>query len=189
MLEDSRKDIGRFWCLDSRRNGAELMHTNQMKNGIRTAERMMLNFPESGDLTFRAASALERGELKSKGKGVKTIHFNGSDDTIELILRTIISVNQLGVFGAVADLFGELAKDSRGTGEPAENEIWESMVVPTELPNANPISQTDDEVQGNLLHEDEQKFAELPEQQKLIKLSSNAGFYEEYGQRTILHCT
>ena len=47
------------------------------------------------------------------------------------------------------------------------------MVVPTEFPTANLVSQTDVEVQGNLLCEYEQKFAELPEQQKLTK---NAGF-------------
>ena len=32
MLEDSREDIGRFWCLDRKRNGAELMSTNLMEN-------------------------------------------------------------------------------------------------------------------------------------------------------------
>ena len=56
--------------------------------GDKTAEGMMRNFAESGRPVFRASSALERGELKRKGKGVKTIHFSGSDDTIELILRT-----------------------------------------------------------------------------------------------------
>ena len=73
----------------------------------KTAEGMMLNFAESGHPAFRASSALERRELKSKGKGVKSTHFNGSDDTIELILRTVISVNQLSVRGAVADLCRE----------------------------------------------------------------------------------
>ena len=72
---------------------------------------------------------------------------NGSDDTIELILRTIISVNQLSVYGAVADLCGEFAKDSRCTINPAANENLESMVIPTEFPTANPTSQTDPEVQ------------------------------------------
>ena len=37
------------------------------------------------------------------------------------------------------------------------------MVVPTEFPYAYTISQTDVDVQGKLLREDEQKFAELPE--------------------------
>ena len=71
----------------------------------------MLNFAESGHPIFRATSALERGELKSQGNGVISIHFNGSDDTTELILRTIISVNQLIAYGAVADFCGELARD------------------------------------------------------------------------------
>ena len=61
----------------------------------KTAEGMMLHFAESGHTIFRATRALERGELRSKVKGKKSVHFNGSDDTIDLILRTVISVNQL----------------------------------------------------------------------------------------------
>ena len=87
----------------------------------------MVNFAESGHPVFRATSALERGELKSKGKGKKTIHFNGSDETIDLILRTIISVNQLSVCGAAADLCKELARDSASAGKPAANENLGSM--------------------------------------------------------------
>ena len=49
------------------------------------------------------------------------------------------------------------------TGKPAENENLGSMVIPTELPAANTLSQTDADVQGNLLREYEQKFAELPQ--------------------------
>ena len=40
---------------------------------------------------FRASSALERGELKKQRKRCEN---NGSDETIESIHRTIISVNQ-----------------------------------------------------------------------------------------------
>ena len=63
----------------------------------KTAEGTMLN------PVFRASRALERGELKSKGQDVKTIHFNDGDETIETIHRTIISVNLLSIYGAVAD--------------------------------------------------------------------------------------
>ena len=140
------------------------------------AENMMINSAESGNPKFRASSALERGELKSKGKGMKTIHYNGTDETIELILQTVISVNQLSVYGAAADLCGELARDSKGTGRPGAPEDLESLVIPTEFPSANQVPQTDAKVQGNLLCEHEQKFADLPEQEKLTKLCSNAGF-------------
>ena len=90
----------------------------------KTAENMMLNFAENGHPACRASSALERGELKSKGKGVKTIHFNGSDETIELIFRTVLAVNQLklSVCGAEADLFKELVREPAGVGKPAASD-------------------------------------------------------------------
>ena len=47
------------------------------------------------------------GDLKGKAKGRSTLHFNGSDEPIEVILRTVISVNQLSIYGAVADRCGE----------------------------------------------------------------------------------
>ena len=43
-------------------------------------------------------------EQQSKGKDRSTIHNNGCDETIEVILRTVIFVNQLSVYGAVADM-------------------------------------------------------------------------------------
>ena len=69
----------------------------------KTAEQMMLELAESSHPIFRATSAMERGELRSKVKGKKSIHFNGSEENIELILRTVISVNQVSIYGAAAD--------------------------------------------------------------------------------------
>ena len=93
----------------------------------------MLNFAESGHPIFQATSLLERGELGSKGGGKKSIHFNGSEETVELILRTVIAVNQLSIYGAVADLCNELDPDY------AESEIFESLVIPTErVPTVTP---------------------------------------------------
>ena len=75
----------------------------------RVAEDMMINFSESGHPVFRGSSALERGALRRKGNGEVSIHFCGDDDRAELVLRTIISVNQLSIYGAVADMCDELA--------------------------------------------------------------------------------
>ena len=44
------------------------------------AEGMMLNFAENGHPVFRATSPLEEGESRSKAKGKKSIHFNGSEE-------------------------------------------------------------------------------------------------------------
>ena len=57
------------------------------------------------------------------------------------------------VCGAVADLCGELARDSSSTGKPPRMIYLESMVIPTEFLTANPISQSDAEVPENLLRE------------------------------------
>ena len=65
-------------------------------------------FSESGHPVFRGSSALERGALRSKGKGKLSIHFCGDEDTAEVVLRTIISVNQLSVSRAVAYMCDEL---------------------------------------------------------------------------------
>ena len=78
-----------------------------------TAEEMMFRFAERGHPIYGATSALERGELKSKGKGMQSIHFNGSDEPIDLIFRTIISVNQLSIYQAVADLWRVTQRLSR----------------------------------------------------------------------------
>ena len=79
-------------------------------------------------------------------KGQKSIHFNGDEENIELILRTNISVNQVSVYVAVADLCKELSKDSEVAGELAANEDLESMEIPTELPMDDP--HTNAELQG-----------------------------------------
>ena len=80
---------------------------------------MMLNLSDSRHPIFRASSAFERGELRSKEGRKKSIHFNGSDEHIELLLRTVISANQLSVCGAIADLCNELPKDLGALGKPA----------------------------------------------------------------------
>ena len=59
------------------------------------------------DLQCEPEQFNDRGELKSKGHGEKSFHFNGSDENIELLLRTVISANQLRVYGAIADLCSE----------------------------------------------------------------------------------
>ena len=68
---------------------------------------MMIKFAESGHPVFRAMSPLSRGTLKSKGGGKLSIHFCADEGTIETVFRTIISVNQLSISGAVPELCEE----------------------------------------------------------------------------------
>ena len=67
----------------------------------------MIKFSESGHPVFRATSPLSRGTLKSKRDGKLSMHFCADEGTIETVFRTIISVNQLKIYGAVSDLCEE----------------------------------------------------------------------------------
>ena len=162
MLDNSREGIGRFLGLEQRRSGTELTKTNKMENGTMSLRLWRLIWVRVDVWFFDDPVHFERGDLKSKGKGKFSKHFNGSDETVEVILRRVITVNQLSVNRAAADMCGELA--------------LETMVMPPEVPTTNPTSQTDAGVQGKLLRDYEQKFAALPEPHKLTKLCSNAGF-------------
>ena len=80
---------------------------------------MLLNIAGSGHPIFRGPGALERGELRSKESGKKSIHFNGSTQNIDLLLQMVISVNQLSLHGAVAEMIEELPVGQRAPGNPA----------------------------------------------------------------------
>ena len=60
---------------------------------------MMIRFSESGHPVFRATGPLSRGTLKSKVGGQLSIHLCADGDTIDTVFRTIISVNQLSIYG------------------------------------------------------------------------------------------
>ena len=83
-----------------------------------------------------------------------SIHFNGSDKTVEMILLAVISVNQLSVHGAAAELCEELAWEIstclKGTGKPEAFDNLETMVMSPEVSTTDHISPTDARVQGNL---------------------------------------
>ncbi len=177
MSRSSRRDVGHFWDLVVRKwYGSHVNKPNGEWNNI--AEIMMLNLAESGPV-FRVFNALERGELKSKRGEKKSIHFNGSEETVELILRTVISVNQLSIYETFADLCKEFDPDSRNQ---TEGKICESLVMSTEIPNANVISQSSASLAQGDLHKYERNIAEFPDGQKLSKLSFDAGFLSEIGK-------
>ena len=84
----------------------------------RIAEDMLLEFAKSGHPIFRATTPLSRGKLKSKGKGLVSIHFSAEPDTIDSIYRIILSANQLSIYGAVAAICDEFVGQPDNTGEP-----------------------------------------------------------------------
>ena len=116
-----------------------------------------------------------------------SVHFCGDDNTAELVLRTIISVKQLSIYGAVADMCDELACRISGrpdrTGELVAQDNPEIMVIPTELSTTNKSPRTGDDVQGNLLQNYEQKFAKSSIDQTVLECR----YHEDRGEETVFH--
>ena len=111
--------------------------------------------------------------MRSKGVGKKSVHFNGCDENIELLLRTVISAIQLSIYGVVEDFCNEVPKDPGAPGKPAALEHLEKIEIPTDLSIAE--HSTKAQQRGNLVQEYERKFEQLSEDQKLSKLCSDTG--------------
>ena len=94
---------------------------------------MMIRFRESGHPVFRATSPLSRGTLKSKGGGTLSIHFCADGDTIETVFRTIISFNQLSIYGAVSELCDEYSTCQARTVRPVLAEQSDPLFAPANL--------------------------------------------------------
>ena len=82
------------------------------------AEEMLLEFAKSGHPTFRATTPLSRGILRSKGHGKLSIHYAAHLETIGTIFRIIVSANQLGLYGAIADMCEEYESLHDRSGQP-----------------------------------------------------------------------
>ena len=82
------------------------------------AEKMLLEFAESGYPIFRATTPLSRCKIESKGHGKLSIHFAADQETIETIFRIIVFANQLSFHGAVANMCEEFESLHDRSGQP-----------------------------------------------------------------------
>ena len=89
---------------------------------------------------------LSRGVLQSKGGGKLSIHYCADLDTIETVVRTIISVNQLSLYGAVAEMCEEYESCHDRTGGPVVKGQSNSSFVPSVI-KTNILLNDDDPAQ------------------------------------------
>ena len=112
---------------------------------------MILIFAESGHQIFRATGPLCRGVLKSKGGGKLSIHYCADKETIETVFRTIISVNQLSLYEAVAEMCEECESCHDGTGRPVvkgqSNPSFVPSVIKTNILLNDDLAQEEDLLQ------------------------------------------
>ena len=147
----------------------------------RVAELMMITFGESGHPVFRSTSPLSRGVLTSKGGGKLSIHFCADEGTIETVFRTIISVNQLSIYGAVSDLCEEYKSCHVRTGRPVLSGHSDPLFVLKSSLMKTPTPSTDDPAQGDLLQKYQERVDKLSQQNRVIKICTDAGFLTTVG--------
>ena len=126
-------------------------HFQAWSTMYRVARLMMIDFSESRHPIFRATSALERGTLISKRGGKLSIHFCGDCDPVDVIFRTVVSVNQLSIHGAIADLCEELSPPLTSTEKLyyAAMDKLESFVLSADILNIQRPLLTNELAQGN----------------------------------------
>ena len=134
------------------------------------------DYSESGHPVFRATSPLSGGTLKSQGGGKLSIHFCADEGTIETVVRTIISVTQLSIYGAVSDLCEEYSACQTSTGRPVLAGQSDALFVPTSSLMKTPTPSTDDPAQEDLLQRYQERVERLSQQNRVIKFCTDAGF-------------
>ena len=125
---------------------------------------MMIRFRERGHPVFRATSPLSRGTLKSKGGGKLSIHFCADGDTIETVFRTIISVNQLSICGAVSDVCEEYSACQTRMGRPVLAGQSDPLFEPAKLLIMTPRPSIKIPSEENLLQKYKERVESLSQQ-------------------------
>ena len=137
-------------------------------------ERMMSTFAESGHPIFRATSPLSRGQPKEKGHGKLSIHCAADLETIETIFRIIVSVNQLSLYGAAAEMCEEYETLHDRTVHPVVRGQSSSSFVPSVIKTE--VLLDDLAHKDLLLQQYGERIEKLSQQDKLSKFCMDAGF-------------
>ena len=146
------------------------------------AEKMLLEFAESGCPIFRATTPLSRGRLKSKGHGKLSFHCSAVQETIETIFRIIVSANQLSLYGAVAETCEEYETFHDRSGRL--DMVMGQSIVLSEIKTEAPLENDDPAYQNFLLQRYEERIKSLSQTDKVRKFCMDAGFISvvEIGQ-------
>ena len=185
---DLEKDNGHLLVLVLERSGTVSVGEDSPQ-GVwdNIAERMLLEFAESGCPIFSATSPLSTGELKSKGHGKLSIHYAADLETIETSFShnsLSLSANQLSLYGAIAEVCQEYKSLHERTGRPVVGVQSSSSLVLSVIKTEVPLDCDDPASQDLLFRQYGERIEKLSQQDKLSKFCMDAGFLNvvEIGQ-------
>ena len=175
-------DSGHLSVQVPKRNGILWKRTVHTEFWDHIAEKMLLEFAESGCQIFRATTPLSRGQLKSKGHGKLSIHFAADQETIEIIFRIIVSANQLSLYGAVANLCEEFESLHDRSGQL--DVLMGQSIVLSEIKAEVPLENDIPSHQNLLLQRYEERIKMLSQENNVSTFCMDAGFIHvvEIGQ-------
>ena len=131
-------------------------------------------FAERGHPVFRGTSLFVERIAESEGTGkLRCTSMLSPKQIVELSLRTIISINQLGVYGAVAHWCNNqnLPAAESHVEQEAESEVTTEFV--SRLTKHKTL---DTSAWGDLVQKRDEEFENLPAGIKLAKICEDAGF-------------
>ena len=173
--EPFHQEDGHSLDLDQKRSGILVMTADHKENGAESLKLMMIKFSESGHPVFRATSPLSRGVLKNKGGGKLSIYYCADGRTIETVFRTIISVDQFSIYGAVSDFCEEYSTCQERTGRPVLAGQSDPLFAPADSLIMTPTPSIESLAQENLLQKHKERVERLPQQDRVIKICTDAG--------------
>ena len=142
---------------------------------------MMIKFSEAE--TQFSVPRVRCPEERSKAEVVENYQYTSAlmRERLKLFFRTIISVNQLSIYGAVSDLCEEYKSCHVRTGRPVLAGQSGPLFVPRSSLMKTPTPSTDDPAQQDLLQKYQERVERLSQQNRVIKICTDAGFLTTVG--------
>ena len=136
LQKDFHQDVGHSSDLDQKRSDILLTLTDQEENGIESLN-WWWSSSEKADTQF-SEPRVHCPEECSKAKKVENYQ-----NTIETVLHTVISVNQLSIYGAVSDLCDEYSACQARTWRPVLAGQSDPLFEPPTLLMTTPTPSTE----------------------------------------------
>ena len=175
LQEDSEQENGHFLGFVQRKNGTLLVKTVHKEDGTKLQRKWCWNLQKADTQSSEPRVHCPDECLKAKVVEKLSIHYCTEFGTIETVLRTIISVNQLSLYGEVAETCEEYESCPDRTERPVVR--WQSSpsfvpsVIKTNILSTDDLAQEED-----LLQRYQERIEKLSQQDRVIKFCIDAGF-------------
>ena len=121
-------------------------------------------------------SIVQRSTQKQKGHGKLSIHFAATHETIETMFCSIVSANQLSLYGAVAAMCEEYESLHDRSGRP--DMVLGQSIVLNAIKTEVSLDCDDPTNQNLLLRQYGERIEKLSQKDKLSKFCMDVGFSE-----------